>query len=271
MARSTLPPIVWDASCGHRNAVRSDVGGYATNCKTCGAKVWVPKRGAGRAPSSREAAGRFRSRSAAAVKARTPDRPPRHVIEDDLVQPAGRGLSGAAVARMAEGVSGMLARRRPGSALPDAYGVEGVVIPPSRGPAAAPPPDLDGKQPLRARLKQPGQRHQPELELGDHVVPRDGKLAPPCGACRSEPRRSPEWTRAAWQVELTAAAVATGLPGVLELCGKHVRQVPAELVSVRRLWQRGAWLLTREDPAVDGMPAPMVQPNKTIALSGIYG
>jgi len=43
MARSALPPIVWDASCGHRNQVRSEHGGYPAKCKTCRASVWVPK------------------------------------------------------------------------------------------------------------------------------------------------------------------------------------------------------------------------------------
>jgi len=44
MARSVLPPIVWDASCGHRNEVRSDWGGFAVGCKACGARMWCPKR-----------------------------------------------------------------------------------------------------------------------------------------------------------------------------------------------------------------------------------
>jgi len=179
---------------------------------------------------------------------------------------------------MAEGIGRMLARQRPGLALPDARVVEGVVIPPSRlpverDPATVVPPDLDGKQPLRARLKLPGQRRQPEPEHGGHVVPRDGKLAPPCGACRNEPRRAATWTAASWQVELWPWAVAAGFPGVLELCGNHVRQVPAELIAVRRRWERGGWVLIRDAANEARRPGPraMVQPNRTLSLSGRYG
>jgi len=276
VARSTLPPIVWDANCGHRNEVRSDVGGYATNCKTCTAKVWVPKRGAGRASSAREAAGRFGGRSAP-TKARMPDRPPGHAVEvdEDQAQPAGPVLPATGAARMAEDIGRMLARRQ--AARPDEAVLTGTVIPPSRllperDPAASAPPGLDGKKPLRAKLKLPGRwERQPDPGYGGHLVPQDAKLAPPCGGCRNGERRAPTWTRASWRLELTAAAVAEGFPAVLDLCGNHVRQVPAELVAVRRRWGRGGWVLAREAPAVNGAPVTMVRPNETIALSGYYG
>jgi hypothetical protein len=197
--------------------------------------------------------------------------------DEDEAQPAGPVFLAADAARMAEGIGRMLARHRPGSALPDALVVDGVVIPPSRlpaerDPATALPPDLDGKQPQRARLKLPGQRRQPAPEHGSSVVPRDGKFAPPCGACRNEPRRAATWMAASSQVELWPWAVAAGFPAVLELCGNHVRQVPAELIAVRRRWERGGWVLIRDAPNGARQEARGVaQPNRTLVLSGRYG
>lgn len=49
MPGSTLPPIVWVATCGHPNQVRSDSGGFKVACKTCGRNIWCPKRKGARA------------------------------------------------------------------------------------------------------------------------------------------------------------------------------------------------------------------------------
>jgi hypothetical protein len=75
------------------------------------------------------------------------------------------------------------------------------------------------------------------------------------------------------QVELWPWAVAAGFPAVLELCGSHVRQVPAELIAVCRRWEPGGWVLIR-DAANEARPAEargVVQPNRTLSLSGRYG
>jgi hypothetical protein len=182
---------------------------------------------------------------------------------------------------MAESIMQMLARRRPELVRAEAAVIEGVVIPPSRppaehDPATAVPPDLGGKQPVQAmlaKLKLPRLRKQEDPEYGGHLTPADGKLAPPCGGCRNEPRHKAVWTRSAWQVELVPAAVAAGFPGVLELCGSHVRLVPVDLIEVRRRWGRGGWVLVREaeNEPRQAEVATVVQPNQTLEVSGHYG
>ena len=215
---------------------------------------------------------------------------PRRVLEDQAredemlprMQPVGPA------ARMLDDLVRTVQRRQPpGRVAPDGAVLTGMVILPDRSPVVRDPaesaqregPDLDGEL-LLARVKVPkAGDSETEPGFGQHLVPRDAKLAPPCGACRSEARRSPVWTRASWQVELTAAAIAAGLPGLLEVCGNHVRQVPAELVAVRRRWKPGGparrtgWVLARKPANGTGpkVPAPVVQPNATIALSGCYG
>ena len=260
-------------------------------CPRCGKTKKIPQEGwrwlaaqraAAPPPAPRPQAGQRFGAGRVSGDFRGPDEPPRHAIvaedEEDQAQPAGPVFLAAGAARMAEGIGRMLARQRPGLALPDARVVEGVVIPPSRlpvgrDPAAVVPPDLDGKQPLRARLRLSGQRREPEPEHGSHVVPRDAKFAPVCGACRNEPRRAATWTAASSQLELWPWAVAAGFPAVLELCGNHVRQVPAELIAVRRGWERGGWVLIRDaaNEARQSDVRAVVQQNRTLSLSGRYG
>lgn len=283
-----MPPIVWVATCGHRNEVRSDHGGYPTGCKTCGTKVWVPKRGTGRAPSAREAAGRFGSKRSVAARARTraADRLPRHAgFGDEAEAEAGEGVARRGrdgVAHRRESATWMLedlvqmaghreptARRQPAGPAGDRV-LDGTVIPPQSAPAISPGPGLAGKQSLTAKpLARP--ERQPGPEHGSHLVPQDWKLGPPCVGCRAGPRRAATWTRASWQIEMLVEAVAIGFPAVLQLCGNHVRQVPAEAVAARRRWEHGKWVLVRQgSPVQQGVPAPVVQPNTTIVLSGRY-
>ena len=285
-----LPEIKLECRNGHRFGTRAKAD-QSIPCQVCGVSVWISKYARGRPVGS----GRPQRQGmmARSVPSRMQARPAvsRRVVEDqageDDVLP--RMQPAAPAARMLGDLVRMVQHRQQhGRIAPDGEVLTGTVIPPDRSPVVRDPtapaqpaaPDLDGKQPLRAGPKLPkAAKSQPEHGFGQHLVPRDAKLAPPCGGCRSEARRSPVWTRAAWQVELTAAAVAAGLPGVLELCGNHVRQVPGELVAVRRRWEPGGparrtgWVLARE-PATGTapkVPAPVARPNPTIVLSGGYG
>lgn len=214
MVRSSLPPIVWVASCGHRNEVRSDHGGYPAKCKTCKVSVWVPKRGAGRASSAREAAGRFGARRREPAAPPRPGRPaapaPRadpvarylaeNLDQDDLPDyAAGLETQTALVhevsARMADDIMRLARRQPPGGAAR-----EGAVIPPQPSPPGGAAPDLPGRQPAAATLIAGGGRTRAQPQFGGNVVPRDPALAPPCMECQVGPRRSAAWTRASWQV-----------------------------------------------------------------------
>jgi len=194
MKISVLPPIVWIASCGHRNEVRCDRGGFAVSCKMCGAKVWCPKRKAtGSATAGPPLARKTSSRSAARRR----------------VPPHAAG----------EGEVDVWRRRPTGEPVP-----EGFVVSPAR-----PGEGMVPAEPGRKRGTRP---------------PAPGQIpAPTCRGCRAEPRRAARWSRAAWQLELSPEAVSAGLPGVLELCGSHVRHVPREAIVVLRRWQAGRWLL----------------------------
>jgi len=238
MPRSTLPPIVWAASCGHRNEVRSEHGGYPTDCKTCGAKVWVPKRGAGRAPSAREAAGRFGSGRSEAARARRTDRPPRHAGFGDAAdaeamdQAARRHLAiaqaaGPAVARMTEDLARMVWRQPAGS--PGDGVLSGVPVPPSRLPAL---PAAKPKPVLMIRAEPvPPRRKEPVPGFGEHLVPEVG---PWCQVCSFM-----GWRNGSGHFTRATVALETQRDGRLLVCGNCAARIrkrfPGEVLTARKL------------------------------------
>lgn len=105
----------------------------------------------------------------------------------------------------------------------------------------------------RARDDQSEAAHRPEP-------------APPCDACADSDRAWPVYLLAARQLEVSLP------PYLMNLCPAHADQVPAELVTVRRVWSDAGWILqTRRAPDV-GCRLPAVRPrlNATLAMSGIY-
>jgi hypothetical protein len=281
MARSALPPIVWDASCGHRNEVRSDRGGYPTDCKTCGTKVWVPKRGAGRAPSAREAAGRFGSTRPAAARTRTADRPPRYVVFGDeadtvaMEEAASDNLArahaaGATVARMVADLARLAGRESAGG--PSSSALNGVAISPSRLPAlqvARPKSVLI----LRGEPAVPVRREQRSPGFGEHLVPGAG---PWCEVCSLM-----GWRNGIGRFARATVALETQRDGRLLVCGNCTawmrKRFPGEVLSARKLPGRpgpprdGAVYR----PVVFPPPAPVPrtaiadrQPNPTMEISG---
>jgi len=239
MARSTLPPIVWVASCGHRNEVRSEHGGYPTKCKMCGASVWVPKRGAGRAPSAREAAGRFGSGRSAAAGTRTADRPPRHAGFGDeadaeaMGEAAGRDRTVAQAAEAAVGrVTGDLARiagRQP-AGRPGKGALSGVPIPPPPPAApqsATPRPVLM----IRAEPAAPLQRGERGPRFGQHLVPQAG---PWCEVCSLM-----GWRNGSGHFARATVALETQRDGRILVCGNCTARIrkmfPGEVLSARKL------------------------------------
>ena len=274
MARSTLPPIVWEATCGHRNEVRSEHGGYPTKCKTCGASVWVPKRGAARAPSARSAAGLFGSRRSPAARTK-PSRPalptPRpdplaeYAAELDDEEKQGILEQSARFGELAARVLGDLGAGLANGAL------TGVPIPPSR-PAA---PQSAKPKPVLTIRAEPVllRRREPEPGFGQHLVP---ETRPPCELCSFMGWRNHEglFARAIVALEM----LRDGRIVVCGNCAARIRKrFPGEVVKARKLpGQPGpprngtvyrAVLYPQPDP-VPRAAIPRGQSNQTIEMSG---
>jgi hypothetical protein len=274
MARSTLPPIVWVASCGHQNEVRSDHGGYPAKCKTCGAGVWVPKRGAGRAPSAHEAAGRFVSRHQAAARTRTADRPPRHAgfgDEADAEATEEAARRDLAIAQAAAAAVARMAGRQPAGG-PGSGALNGVPIPPSRLPApqpAKPKPVLL----VRAEPTAPVRREQRGPGFGEYLVPEAG---PWCEVCSFMGWRNHEGLFARATV-----ALETLRDGRILVCGNCTARIrkrfPGEMLSAQKLPGQprspGNGAVYRAVPyrlpdPVSRAAIPDRQPNPTMEISG---
>lgn len=238
MPRSTLPPIVWVASCGHRNEVRSERGGYPAKCKTCKVSVWVPKRGAGRAPSAREAAGRFGSGRPDAARTGRADRPPRHAGFGDeadaeaMEEAARRDLAiaqaaGPAVAQMAEDLARLVWRQPAGS--PGDGVLNGVPVlrsSPAVLPAAKPKPVLRIRaEPVPPRGREPGPG------FGEHLVPDAGLWCQVCSLMG--------WRNGSGRFARATVALEMQWDGRIVVCGNCLARIrkrfPGEVVSVRKL------------------------------------
>ena len=229
------------------------MGGYATSCKACGSKVWVPKRGAGRPPAAREAAGRFGARRwpAGRTGRRQALAPGKAAVAELQPEPDDAELwsPGQGVARMIEDIALMPRRRAAGArpqrqpAAPGVRVVAGVVIPPGgppavREPAEPAPVDLDGKRPLQVKpFGRPAR--QPGPEYGNHVTPQGGQWCQLCVMMDTRDR-SGHWAQALVRVEI----LAWGLQAAL--CRAHRQVVERE---ARRL---GEEILVRLLPSHKG-------------------
>jgi hypothetical protein len=285
MAKSVLPPIVWQATCGHRNEVRSDLGGFKVACKTCAANIWCPKR---KSPSSRPAPRTSARPAAVAARSVTASPlPPRRQQAATAPEVGGsRADAAILIARMA----GRLAGGNPGAAVaggaaqlvtrrqqqPDERVLEGVVVEPPGRPAAerqaveAEPPAA--REPLATRLLHVfGWANDPNP---DALIPA-GYV--PCAGCAEEMRRTPAgvFPAAAARVELSVP------PFQASVCREHivmVRQMGV-LVKSRSLAQPPAprragdvYRVAHRYPKPPRIPvAPIKQPNtQVLAISGDY-
>jgi hypothetical protein len=186
------------------------------------------------------------SRPAAALASRRAE--PSHPVQPQRHEPAQAEPAGnEALFRLVGQLAGGLIAGKPGALAGGAVGaladrarqpvteraLEGVVIPPQR-----PGSDLVPAAQWRTRDPKPP---SPKRARG-----------PVCGGCRAAPKQAATWTRATWQLELSQEAVAAGLPWRLEVCSRHVRQVPREAIVVLRQWVNGRWVLVPRVAA----PAP---------------
>jgi len=104
-SEEAVPLVVWDASRGHRNEVRTECGGYPTKCKACGRSVWCPKRES--APPG--AAPRRVNGTATAVAVRPLRDVERQTAESDVARVEAAQLAGQMLGQLIAGKPGAIA------------------------------------------------------------------------------------------------------------------------------------------------------------------
>jgi hypothetical protein len=281
MARSVLPPIEWPATCGHRNEVRSDLGGFKVACKTCGANIWCPKRKSAR-PAARTP-GRPAAVAARPVKASALPAQRQQVAtwpevggsKADaailIARMAGRLVGGQPCAAVA-GAAAQVAVR-PRQQQPAERVLEGVVVDAPGTEAAerqAAEVESAERAPIVARLMQLWQRDFNAAALAPGVYL-------PCAGCRAEMRR----TEAGRFPDSAATVELSVEPWQVNVCREHLAMVRnlGVLVKARSLSQppppRRASQVRRvayRYPKPPRIPvAPIKQPNtQVLAISGDY-
>jgi hypothetical protein len=225
--------------------------------------VHVPKRGAGRAPSAREAAGRFQARRTVPGKTRrVADVPPVTMViaaeEAEAEAGARAEVASAALdgmARTGDGIGRMLQTRRQLAVPPDDEVLHGTVIPPSRPLAERAPaaPMLAGPGSGRPLRVESLRRQRTGPEYRDYLVPPDGLRCQLCVMTDTRDR-SGRWAQAAVRAE-----AADGWQAVL--CRAHGRVVERE---ARR---RGAGISVHELPAHRGGNGQVV---KTVPVACVW-
>jgi hypothetical protein len=196
MAKSVLPPIAWDAICGHRNEVRSDLGGFKVNCKTCGANIWCPKR--------------------KGSPATTAQRPARSVQRKQSRPPARDESPGTDLERWQRGADAV-AKLAGGVTPNDPVVIQGKVLPAGerRAESGAELVEREDRLSVPARFMQMFGRFANAPLAVDPLQPQGHK---PCIVCAAEGRRNAEgrWPAATHEAELR------GDLGSGNVCGQHL-------------------------------------------------